>query len=177
MDNQASKVIKQYLTLKQFDSMLVKPHNHRVNAAKRAIKTFNNHLLVRSLHQIANSLNSFGTNFPYKLKILLTYFACRVSIQLCQHKRPCIAPTIGTDFPWHLQAVKPSYIMNPPKHVPHGVVAATMLGMLDNSLAITNTITIFCPKQGHTVSLALQNCSHSTGRYHFCCEISICRRL
>ncbi len=33
MDNQASKVIKQFLTPKQCELMLVEPNNHRVNAA------------------------------------------------------------------------------------------------------------------------------------------------
>ena len=38
MDNQASKVIKQFLTPKQCELMLVEPNNHQVNAAERAIQ-------------------------------------------------------------------------------------------------------------------------------------------
>jgi len=45
MDNQASKVIKQFLTPKQCELMLVKPNNHRVNAAERAIQTFQDHFV------------------------------------------------------------------------------------------------------------------------------------
>jgi hypothetical protein len=41
MDNQASQIIKTYCTQRQCKQMLVKPHNHQVNAAKRAIQTFN----------------------------------------------------------------------------------------------------------------------------------------
>jgi hypothetical protein len=37
MDNQATKYIKQFLTQKPCKLQLVKPHNHCVNAAKRAI--------------------------------------------------------------------------------------------------------------------------------------------
>lgn len=37
MDNQANTVIKQYLTKKGCANLLVEPHNHRVNAAERAI--------------------------------------------------------------------------------------------------------------------------------------------
>jgi hypothetical protein len=44
-DDQASNVIKQYLTSKQYDLMLVKPNNNRVNAAKRAILTFKNNFV------------------------------------------------------------------------------------------------------------------------------------
>jgi hypothetical protein len=45
MDNQATKVIKAYLTLQQVSLQLLEPHNHRVNAAERAIQTFKNCLI------------------------------------------------------------------------------------------------------------------------------------
>jgi hypothetical protein len=37
MDNQATKHIKKFLTEQQFKLQLVKPHNHRMNVAERAI--------------------------------------------------------------------------------------------------------------------------------------------
>jgi hypothetical protein len=37
MDNQASTIIKKFLTTKKCKQMLVEPHNHRVNAADHAI--------------------------------------------------------------------------------------------------------------------------------------------
>jgi hypothetical protein len=40
MDNQATKQIKLFLTEEDCKLQLVKPHNHRVNAAERAIQTF-----------------------------------------------------------------------------------------------------------------------------------------
>jgi hypothetical protein len=42
MENQATIVIKAYLTPQQVSLQLVKPHNHHVNAAERAIQTFKN---------------------------------------------------------------------------------------------------------------------------------------
>jgi hypothetical protein len=45
IDNQANAVIKRYLTLKECENMLVEPHNHRVNAAERAIQTFKAHFI------------------------------------------------------------------------------------------------------------------------------------
>jgi hypothetical protein len=45
MDNQASRTIKKYLTLKQCDQMLVELHNHRVNAAEQAIQRFKAHFI------------------------------------------------------------------------------------------------------------------------------------
>jgi hypothetical protein len=45
MDNQATKVIKAYLAPQNVILQLVEPHNHRVNAAKRAIQTFKNRFI------------------------------------------------------------------------------------------------------------------------------------
>jgi hypothetical protein len=45
MDNQATKVIKAYLTPQQVSLQLVKLNNHHVNSTKRAIKTFNNRFI------------------------------------------------------------------------------------------------------------------------------------
>jgi len=40
MDNQGTKYIKKFLTEKGCQLQLIEPHNHRVNAAERAIQTF-----------------------------------------------------------------------------------------------------------------------------------------
>ncbi len=40
MDNQATKHIKKFLNKNKCKLQLVEPHNHRVNAAERAIQTF-----------------------------------------------------------------------------------------------------------------------------------------
>jgi hypothetical protein len=40
MDNQATKHIKKFRTKEECKLQLVKPHNHRVNIAERAIQTF-----------------------------------------------------------------------------------------------------------------------------------------
>ncbi len=40
MDNQATKYIKKNLTKEECKLQLMEPHNHRINAAKRAIQTF-----------------------------------------------------------------------------------------------------------------------------------------
>ncbi len=45
MDNQASKIIKQYLTPKQCGLMLVEPNNHHVNVAERVIQMFKDHFV------------------------------------------------------------------------------------------------------------------------------------
>ena len=47
IDNQATKVIKAYLTPQQVSLQLIKPHNHHVNAAERAIQTFKIDSLAR----------------------------------------------------------------------------------------------------------------------------------
>lgn len=45
MDNVASHAIKKFLEKENIKFQLVEPHNHRVNAAERAIQTFKNHFI------------------------------------------------------------------------------------------------------------------------------------
>ena len=46
IDNVASKAVQAYLESEKVNIQLVEPHNHKVNAAERAIQTFNNHLIA-----------------------------------------------------------------------------------------------------------------------------------
>jgi hypothetical protein len=64
MDNQANAVIKRYLTPKECENMLVEPHNHRVNAAERAIQTFKAHFI--------SALATTDSEFPLQLWDRLT---------------------------------------------------------------------------------------------------------
>jgi len=45
MDNEFSKAVKAHIRSNKMDFHLVPPHNHRVNAAKRAITTFKEHFI------------------------------------------------------------------------------------------------------------------------------------
>ena len=46
IDNVATKAVKSYLEDKGIKMQLVEPHNHRSNAAERAIQTFRNHAIA-----------------------------------------------------------------------------------------------------------------------------------
>ena len=46
IDNVSSKAIETYLEEAKIGLQLVEPHNHRVNAAERAIQTFKNHFIA-----------------------------------------------------------------------------------------------------------------------------------
>jgi hypothetical protein len=59
MDNQATKHIKQFLTKNECKLQLVEPHNHRVNAAERAIQTFKDAFIA--------ALATTDSNFPLQL--------------------------------------------------------------------------------------------------------------
>ena len=59
MDNQATKHIKAFLTEQQCKLQLVKPHNHRLNAAERAIQTFKDAFIA--------TLATMDSNFPFQL--------------------------------------------------------------------------------------------------------------
>jgi hypothetical protein len=45
-DNECSKAVQSYIASQDVDWQLVEPHNHRVNAAERAIQTFKNHFIA-----------------------------------------------------------------------------------------------------------------------------------
>ncbi len=59
MDNQGSKIIKQYLTPKQCNLMLVDPNNHRFNVAERVIQMFKDHFI--------SPLATTNSEFPLQL--------------------------------------------------------------------------------------------------------------
>ncbi len=59
MDNQANKVITKFLDEQQCNLLLVEPHNHRVNAAERAIQTFKAHFI--------SALATTDSKFPLQL--------------------------------------------------------------------------------------------------------------
>jgi len=81
MDNQATKSIKSYLTSQQVMLQLVEPHNHRVNAAERAIQTFQN--------QFIGTLSTTDSKFPIHLWDKLA-----PQVQDCINllRRLCISP-------------------------------------------------------------------------------------
>jgi hypothetical protein len=70
MDNQASKVFKNFLTPKQCDLMLVEPNNHPVNAAERAIQTSKIILSALWQQQTANFHCNYGIDSPHKSRQL-----------------------------------------------------------------------------------------------------------
>jgi hypothetical protein len=45
MDNECSKAVEAHITTNNMDIHLLPPHNHRVNAAERAIATFKEHFI------------------------------------------------------------------------------------------------------------------------------------
>jgi hypothetical protein len=45
MDNECSKAVKAHIRRNNMDIHLIPPHNHRVNAAERAIRTFKEHFI------------------------------------------------------------------------------------------------------------------------------------
>ncbi len=59
MDDQATKHTKAFLTEQQCQLQLVEPHNHRLNAAERAIQTFKDAFIA--------ALATTDSNFPLQL--------------------------------------------------------------------------------------------------------------
>ena len=68
MDNQASNVIKKILAKKECKNMLVKPNNHRVNAAERAIQIFKAHFISALATTNSNFPSNYGIVVPPRSK-------------------------------------------------------------------------------------------------------------
>ena len=69
MDNQCTKQIKKILTCER---MLVEPHNHRINAAERAIQTFKDHFISALATTDSEFPYNYGTGSLHKSKQLST---------------------------------------------------------------------------------------------------------
>jgi hypothetical protein len=83
MDNQCTKQIKKNLTANDCDLMLVEPHNHRMNAAERAIQTFKDHFI--------SALATTDSKFPLQLWDKLT---SQVENTLNLMQASCIDPSM-----------------------------------------------------------------------------------
>jgi hypothetical protein len=102
MNNQATKVIKAYLTPQQVSLQLVKPHNHCVNAVERAIQTFNNRFI--------GTLGTTNADFPIQLWDKL---APQVQDSINLLHRSCIHPecsahkTLEGPYNWNQYPMAP----------------------------------------------------------------------
>ncbi len=83
MDNQATKHSKAFLTEQQCQLQLVEPHNHRLNAAERAIQTFKDAFIA--------ALATTNSNFPLQLWDIITP---QVQNTLNMMRASCINQTI-----------------------------------------------------------------------------------
>ena len=88
MDSQATKYIKQYLSENKCKLQLIEPHNHRVNAAERAIQTFKNAFIA--------ALATIDVGFPLQLWDKLTP-QVQTCLNLMRHS--------------HIDPFKPAYKM------------------------------------------------------------------
>ena len=81
MDNQATTGIKAYLTPQPVMLQLVKPHNHRVNAAEQAIQTFKKSFI--------GTLETTNREFPIQLwdKLAPQVHDC-INFLHCSHISP-----------------------------------------------------------------------------------------
>ena len=104
LDNEASRAIKRAITTSGATFQLAEPHNHRVNAAERAIRTFKNHFIA--------GLCSTDPSFPVYLwdelvpQALLTLNLLRTSRlnpALSAYKINYLASSTSTARPLHHQ--------------------------------------------------------------------------
>jgi hypothetical protein len=167
LDNQATKVIKAYLTPQQVSLQLVKLHNHHVNATERAIQTFKNHY-IGALGTTDASQFNFGTNLPPKSKTLLIFYAAPASIQTALHTRLSKVYTTGIGtllpHPAQKQAFTKTPICVPCEHP-----TALMPGSSAPQRITTIAIYVMSPKPMDTVSLVWPIYSLNTALLHPIC--------
>jgi polyhydroxyalkanoate synthesis regulator phasin len=103
MDNQATRPIKEYLKKENAKWQFVEPHNHRINAAERAIQTFKNHFI--------SGLCSTDRDWPLQLWDQLTPKAL-ITLNLLRTSR--IDPTksayhqmFGHKYDWNAHPLAP----------------------------------------------------------------------
>ena len=70
LDNEASTASKNFITKQQTQYQLTPPHIHQRNAAKRAIRTFQNHFISVYALSIAIFLYTYGVAYWIKLSSL-----------------------------------------------------------------------------------------------------------
>ena len=80
MDNEYPTAVKRYITNANVNFQLVKPNNHRVNAAEREIRTFKNNFVA--------GLSSVHPTFPMYLWYELPPKAS-ITLNLLQTSRTC----------------------------------------------------------------------------------------
>ena len=102
-DNQATRPLKEYLKQEDCKWQFVEPHNHRVNAAERAIQTFKNHFI--------RGLCSTDTDWPLQLWHTMTEQAL-ITLNLLRTSR--IDPTksayhqvMGHKYDWNAHPLAP----------------------------------------------------------------------
>jgi hypothetical protein len=87
-DNECSKTMEVYIKSNKMDIHLVPPHNHHVNAAKRAIATFKEHFIM-GLATVDRNCPLRGTNFCTKSSSHSTFSASHAMTQkFCQRGGP-----------------------------------------------------------------------------------------
>jgi hypothetical protein len=88
MDNECSKAVKRHIRSAQLDIQLVPPHNHRVNAAERAIGTFKEHFVAAlAIVDMNCPLQLWDEILPQvELTLNLLRFSCRNPLISANHE-------------------------------------------------------------------------------------------
>ena len=138
-DNQVARPLKAFLKTKQCKWQFVEPHNHRVNAAGRAIQTFKNHLI--------SGFCCTDGEWPLQLWNNLTKQAL-ITLNLCRtsRKEPNKSAyhsfdekdTFGTSIQWRRPEQEP-WCAKHQQEGCHGGRGESMVGIVDRLLTIIKT--------------------------------------
>ncbi len=175
MDNQASRVIKEYFTLQHCENLLIKPNNHRVNSAKRAIQTFKAHFI--------SALAMTDCKFPLQLWDRLTP---QVKNTLNMLRPSRLDPTMSAYEALHGPYNSNCFLLAPPgckmlflnpwKHADCGQAMVPMHGALAHPWTTINAIIFLSLRQEHIEYLGLRNYFHNIVSSLSSCGMNTCRR-
>jgi len=164
---------QKFLTDKDCELMLVEPHNHRVNAAERAIQTFKDHFI--------SALMMTDSEFPLQLWDKLTsQVETTLDLMRASHINPNISayeaiwgPYDWIRFPSHPQDARPSSTNLPPQE-DLGEAVEWMHGTSAHRSIITNATITSSSRHEHIESQDRQSYSPSIARSHSCQQMTIC---
>jgi hypothetical protein len=107
MDNKCSKAVEMHIGANKMNIQLVPLHNHRVNAAERAIARFKEHFVMAlATVDMFCPPYSFGTNFYHKLILHSTFYSSPIATRVFQPTRNFRVHSILTKFPLPLLGPK-----------------------------------------------------------------------
>jgi hypothetical protein len=118
IDNKCSKAVEKHIQSNKVNIQLVPLHNHRVNAAKRAITTFKVHFVTTLARLLRFATYSFGTSFYHKVNLHSTFYVSPITTRVFQPTTNFTVRSISKKHPLPLSGQKHWFTTIPQQEPP-----------------------------------------------------------